>query len=368
MIKPRCPYFGRCGGCTYQDIPYSQQLKIKQDQLNRHLDFDSIKIFSGEPFHYRTRMDFVFHAGGLGLRKKGFWDRMVDIENCALSSPRLNEVLKEVREFFDDVFYFDVRRRFGTFCYAVIRTPPEDSSVSLVLNRKSKQLQEAVFRIQEFAEITSVRNLAATLIPHNRHVSVSEEYFMIKGSPYLKEEYLGKRFVYPVQGFFQVNHDMTEKLLDYCRNILQAYSGLEVNLYDLYSGAGTFGIINAPNFAHITLAEDYAPAVKAAEKNLERNRISHASAVCVRDKHFPKIEYTSPYAVIMDPPRSGVHPRVIQMLERSDPEMLLYVSCNPKLLERDLNEMKSYRIKSAALFDLFPQTPHMEAVVELVKK
>ncbi len=367
MTGPRCPYFGRCGGCAYQDIPYSEQVDRKLDVLREYLQYEDIRVFSGEPYHYRSRMDFVFHAGGLGLREKGHWDRMVDIDNCVISTQRLNDLLKEVRKFFDDVFYFDVRRRFGTFCYAVIRTPPGDSSVSIVLNQKSKQLQDGIFQVQEFAESTTANNVLVTLIPHNRNVSVSEEYFVLKDRSYLKEEYLGRSFFYPVQGFSQVNHDMAERLLAYCRELLIKYSGKDTRLYDLYSGAGTFGIINAPFFQHVTLAENYAPAIEAGKKNLIRNDIKNADSIIMPDKQFPKLELASPYVLLMDPPRSGVHPRINPWLDKLNPEGLVYVSCNPKLLGRDLQEMKNYQIKSAALFDLFPHTPHMEAVVELGK-
>jgi tRNA (uracil-5-)-methyltransferase len=367
MTEPACPYFGRCGGCAYQDMPYADQLKHKLQTLQDYLQFENIHVFSGESYHYRTRMDFVFHAGGLGLREKGFWDRMVDIDQCLISCPRLNNLLQEVRSFFNDVFYFDVRRRFGTFCYAVIRTPPGDSSISIVLNKKSKKLQDGIDQVQEFAEITTADNVLVTLIPHNRNVSVSEDFFVLKGSSQLDEEYLGKKFFYPVQGFSQVNHKMTERLLAYCRELLTKYSGKDTRLYDLYSGAGTFGIINAPFFQHVTLAENYAPAIEAGKKNLIRNDIKNADSIIMPDKQFPKLELASPYALLMDPPRSGVHPRINPWLDELNPEGLVYVSCNPKLLRRDLEDLQTYHIKSAALFDLFPQTPHMETVIELEK-
>ena len=194
MRTPECPYFGTCGGCSYQDIDYQEQLKRKQTQLKEAIRFEDIKIFSGEEFHYRNRMDFVFHAGGLGLREKGSWSSMVDIEQCVIGNPELNLLLKEVREFFKGVFYFDVKRRFGTYCYAVIRTPAGDSSVSIVINKKDKKIEEATENIQKFSKITSANNVVITLIPHNRNVSVSDEFKVIKGSEFLKTRFLDKTF------------------------------------------------------------------------------------------------------------------------------------------------------------------------------
>lgn len=366
MIEPLCPYFGRCGGCSDQDRELSEQLISKRSRLREALESEDIQVYSGRPYRYRNRMDFVFHAQGLGLRERGAFDKFVDIEQCAISNPKLNALLTEVREFFQGVFYFDVRRRFGTFCYAVIRTPSGSSSVSIVLNKKDKRLAEAKARIEAYAEVTQADNILVTYVPHNRNVSVSEEYEVIKGSDLLQDNYLGHNFLFPTQGFFQVNHEMASQVHTYCQELLAGYANTsQAHFLDLYGGVGTFGILNASRFQKVLILENFPPAILAAQKNLAENGVKNAETICQDAKHLNQLELPRPLYVIIDPPRSGIHPKTLKQLNQLDCESLLYVSCNPKLLERDLKELTRFQVGRAALFDMFPQTPHMEAVVEL---
>jgi len=367
MMEPLCPNFGSCGGCSFQDIDYSQQLEDKKKLLAEAIRFNDIQVFSGREYNYRNRMDFVFHRGGLGLRERGSWYKMVNIENCPISNNKLNEILAEVREFFKDIFYFDVKRQFGTYCYAVIRTPANDSSVSIVLNKKSKKKDEAVEYIKDFAKITSINNVIVTYIPHNRNVSVSDEYDVIKGSDMLKSEYLGYNFYFPVQGFFQVNQEVAKKVHIYCRKLLTSPDFKNAQLLDLYGGVGTFGIINSSQFKEVIIVENYEPSVLAAQKNIAENKIGNARTVSVDARFLKDIELSESLCIILDPPRSGMHPKTVKHLNELKPKVLIYVSCNPKHLGNDLLTLNSYNIKSAALFDMFPQTPHMETVIELVK-
>ena len=366
MRTTECPYFGTCGCCAYQEIEYEEQLKLKQTQLKEAIQYEDIKIFSGEEFHYRNRMDFVFHAGGLGLREKGAWSSMVDIDQCIIANPELNLLLKEVREFFKDVFYFDVKRRFGTYCYAVIRTPAGDSSISIVINKKDKKIEDAAENIQKFSRVTSANNLVMTFIPHNRNVSVSDEFKVIKGSEFLKTRFMEKTFYFPVQGFLQVNNEMTEKVYVHCYELFKEQElGLK-HLLDLYGGIGTFGITNSGLFKTVTVVENYAPAIQAAEMNLKENNVKNIDLMALDARRLVELKLPHPLAIIVDPPRSGMHPRTLAQLKELKADPLIYVSCNVKYLAKDLEFLDNYRIESAALFDMFPQTPHMEVVVELV--
>ena len=368
MVKPLCPYFGKCGGCTSQDREYSQQLDEKKRALAEAIGSQDIRVFSEKEYYYRNRMDLVFFADGLGFRERGSWHKIVGVERCVISNEKLNALLKEVREFFSGVFYFDVRKRFGTYCFAVIRTPSQDSSVSLVLNQKSKKIPEALEKISEFAEITTARNVVATFVPHNRNVSVSENYEVIKGTDFLREDYLSNTFYFPIQGFFQVNHAVAEKVHIYCRELLSTYPTQGAHLIDLYGGVGTFGIINSQHFQNVEVIENYQPSIIAAQKNIAENTVDNVHTVVIDAKNLKNHTLPSPLFIVLDPPRSGIHPKTLTRLNELNPEVILYISCNPKHLGNDLLTLNSYRLKSAALFDMFPQTPHLEAVVELVKK
>jgi 23S rRNA (uracil-5-)-methyltransferase RumA len=369
MAEPLCPYFGHCGGCSLQDVDRDEQLLQKKERLREAVGIEDIQVFSGGEYHYRNRMDFVFHAEGLGLREQGAFYKFVDIPQCAISNAELNELLAEVRDFFQGVFYFDVRRRFGAFCYAVIRTPSGGSSVSIVLNKKDKKLDRAVEKIKEYAKITRARNVLVTYVPHNRNVSISEDYEVIKGSDRLSEDYLGHTFFFPTQGFFQVNHEIASQVHTYCSGLLSFYDTRDAYLLDLYGGVGSFAVLNAPLFHKVGILENYPPAVELAEHNLKENGIQNGETICLDARHLSRFQSQAPLYIIMDPPRSGINPKTLKTLASDlEYEAMLYVSCNPKLLAKDLQELDRYQVKSAALFDMFPQTPHMEAVVELIKK
>ena len=367
MGKPPCPYFGKCGGCAFQDVDYDHQLADKKLRLNKEIGFENIQVFSGKPYFYRQRMDMVFHSNGIGLRKKGSWHRIVDIKRCIISNEELNGLIQEITDFFKEVDFFDVKKRKGSLRYAVMRTPPGDSSVSIVLNRESDQLTEAESVIQAFSEKTSSKNVLKTYVPFNTDRSVSEDYIVVKGQNHLKEDLLDKSFVYPVQGFFQNNHEMTERVHSFCHSLFEHYETSQSHLLDLYGGVGTFGLINARLFKTVTILENYEPAIKAAEKNILHNAVTNATTTLGDAKQLKTLDLPSPLFVIVDPPRSGIHPKTVKRLNEIEPELILYISCNIKQLGYDLEKLTKYKVKSAALFDLFPQTPHMEAVVELEK-
>jgi 23S rRNA (uracil1939-C5)-methyltransferase len=366
MREPLCPYFGKCGGCAFQDIESEAQLEKKRDKLAQALRFEDIPIYSGPDYNYRQRMDMVFHPGGLGFREKGSWRRIVDVEKCVISNEKLNALIGEIREFFRGVDAFDSKTHVGTYRFAVLRTPPSDSGVSIVLNKDSERLDEAREKVKKYAEWTSAKNVLLTYVTHDSGASISDEYDIVKGSDILEESYLGYVFKYHIQGFFQNNHEMAEKLHQYCHDLLKSYPREDRHLLDLYGGVGTFGIINASLFEDVTILENYEPAIQACEGNVNENGLSNVKPILMDAKHLKILELPEPLVAILDPPRSGMNPRTLKRLNAIKPELIVFISCNVKLLRRELPFLSNYRIKSAALFDLFPQTPHQEAVIELI--
>lgn len=370
MAQPLCPYFGKCGGCAAQHIDYAFQLENKQKTVAKAagVEVKNVKVFSGNDYHYRNRMDFIFHSSGIGLREKGNWRGIVDVEKCVISDEGLNKLVTEVRGFFKGCDYFDVLKKTGTFRYAVIRTPHEDSSISFVLNKDSGKLSAAIEKVREFAAQTSAKNVIVTYVPASTDGSISEEFFVVTGSDFLHEEYLGKKFKYHVQAFFQNNHAMAEKMLAYSRELLMRYDTSNAQLLDLYGGVGSFGIVNSDLFRSVLVVESVKGAIDAANENIKENKCMNVAAEVLDAKNVNKLNLSRNLFVINDPPRSGMHPKAIERLNELKPKVILYVSCNPEQLGKELPKFKNYTLKSVALFDLFPQTPHIEAVAELVLK
>lgn len=390
MRTPKCPYFldpstkkedqqlapgqaRSCGGCATQHITYQMQLENKKKRLIQEIGFEEVSVYSDEEWFYRNRMDMVFTPGGLGFKEKGKWWRTLPVKQCVISNQRLNELITEINTFFGPDFdYFNVKTHEGTYKYATIRTPQNDSSVSIVLNKQSERYYEAVKRVGEYAKVSTANNVLITNMKAKSSQSFGEDFEVLKGSDMLEETIMGKTFHYSCQGFFQNNSVMAEKMHEYVHNLIknrprQDYS----HLLDLYGGVGAFGIINAGLFdGGMTTVEAFEGCTIAAKANIERNKVKKAQAICMDAKRLKQVKLPSgsQLTVITDPPRSGMHQETIIQLNKLAPEHLIYISCNVQQLGKDLPKFKEYKIKSAALFDLFPQTNHMESVVELVYK
>jgi 23S rRNA (uracil-5-)-methyltransferase RumA len=366
MATPLCPYFGKCGGCSAQHIDYSLQLENKRRVVEHNTKHPEVLVFNDNEYYYRNRMDMIFHPGGLGFREKGKWHSIIDIERCAIANEKINEIIQEIRSSFRNIDAYDLIKQSGTFKQAVIRTDKTGVSVSFVLSETSSRLGEAVERIKEFSKVSKADNIAVTYIQAKSEVSVSDNYFMVKGTDQLVEEFLGKRFIYNIQGFFQNNPVMAGKMLLYVNELLEKYDTKDAHLLDLYSGVGIFGITNAGLFKEATMVESFKPAVKAAEANLTENQINNVRTYALDANKLRRLKFPSPLFVVTDPPRSGMDIKTIQQLNELAPQVIIYISCNPAQLGKEFPKLKKYGVKSAALFDLFPQTPHLEAVAELV--
>lgn len=370
MVDALCPYFGKCGGCSSQSISYEQQLinKRKIVAQNTGVDVNFVKVFYDKPFYYRNRMDFIFHPKGLGLRERGNWKNIIDIEQCMISNEKLNLLLKELRNHFKGVDAFDLIRKTGNYKYAVIRTPGDSSSISFVLNEDSMKLGDAIEKIKDYSKISSADNIVITYVPKNTDMSISEEFFVVKGSDMINENLLGRKFEYSVQGFFQNNSVLAEKMHEYVNQLIRAHqinNQNNTNLLDLYAGVGTFGINNAHLFNKVFIVESDKHCIASARLNIENNNIRNAEAILLDASNLKKLKLENPLFVITDPPRSGMHPKTIEELQRIKPKNIIYISCNIEQLGKDLKKFSGYKLKSVAMFDLFPQTPHIETIIEL---
>ncbi|MCB0397021.1 MAG: 23S rRNA (uracil(1939)-C(5))-methyltransferase RlmD [Flavobacteriales bacterium] len=369
MTNPACDKFGVCGGCSLQDMSYQEQLEQKRDQISSYIGVspENITIHHDEPYGYRNRMDFIFGDGKIGQRVKGKWWQTVTLDACPISNKRLNELMKEVNEWVAPrADAFEVKQKTGTFKNAVIRTPALASSVTFVINEESPGVVEAEQLVQEFADKTTADQVIIGYTPRESGVSVAEKIKVIKGEAFLKEEILGRPFEFHSQGFFQNNTVMAGQLVKYVRERLASRNG-DV-LLDLYGGVGVFGICCSDLYKEVITAEAHSGSVESAGKNVQENGCTNVRCIEMDIKNIHLVQLPDrPTDVILDPPRSGMIPKAIRRLLQRQPDHIVYVSCNPKQFGMELSQFRDagYEVTSAAIFDLFPQTPHAELVTEL---
>ena len=253
--------------------------------------------------------------------------------------------------------------------HALIRaTSAGDTAISFVLNEDSSKKELMTEKIKEFALNSSANNIQISFLEAEHDESTSDRFITIKGNEYLNEILCSKKFNFPIQGFFQNNTPMAEKMHEYIHTLLQQYPTTKASLLDLYGGVGTFGIINADLFKDVTIIESVSPAILYANQNIINNQIKNAKALLLDAKSLGRVKLGTPLYVIADPPRTGMDQKAIDQLKSRNPEVIIYISCNLEQLAKELPKFKLYEIKSIALLDLFPQTNHCETVVELVKK
>jgi len=373
-VETPCPHAGTCGGCLWQHMAYDAQIKMKLMMINRafeHAGHDE-RIEKIEPapdtFYYRNRMDYVFGwKGELGLKEYGQWNRYLDLSTCMLldkETPAILQIIRDlVAEFKLDPW--DSKKYTGDARYTVMRLGKNTQERMLIFlvhdfNRVSDDMRAEI--VKRLSPLCTTIYLGEN--PEITDVSYAKSFILLHGNEYLTEETNGLRYIIHPNSFFQTNTQMAEKLQSQVMDLLPT-SG---KILDLYCGLGFFGIAAAKRGLEVYGHELDAPAIELAHKNADANGVSDKTrwgAGPVEDLDW---SMEKPNAVIIDPPRAGLHPRARKSLLEHKPQEIVYVSCNYHRLVDELKEFKSvYRIASLHALDLFPHTPHVEVVVKLVR-
>lgn len=329
-IEPLCPVFMRCGGCHYQHAPYEFQLmrkvEILREQLQRvgKIAFDGeIRVISGPPYGYRNRAQFHIENGRIGFRAAGS-HTLVPLEgDCPVASPRLNEALASLREKLNDP-------QWPRFVRAVeVFTNERDIQVNVV--ESEKPVARRFYEWMESAIAVDYETGAGTF----------------RVSP---------------KSFFQVNRFLIDDLVNAATEGQAGNTAL-----DLYAGAGLFALPLAKNFKNVIAVEAGSAAAHDLRFNAERAGVPVQTEYSRVDDFLERVTDT-PDFILADPPRAGLGPAVTVHLKRLAPPRMTIVSCDPATLSRDLAAMPEYRIESLALIDLFPQTYHLETIVQLRRR
>ena len=397
-VMPLCEHFGTCGGCKWQHIEYAHQLALKQNtvvnNLRRigHLELPEVDpiLPAPEAYYYRNKMEFSFSnqrwlteseikddqeldRNGLGLHIPGRWDRVLDLQNCYLQADPSNAIRLEIRRFATEKGYtfFDPKKHSGLLRTLMIRnTNTKDLMVLLQFYEDDAEKRGILMDhlINRFPEITS---LLYVINQKANDTLYDQEIVCYSGKDHIMEQMEDLEFKVTAKSFYQTNSEQALALYRKVRDFA-ALSGTE-RIYDLYTGTGTIALFLARQAGHVLGIEAVPEAISDAQENAARNGIVNTTFLCGDMKELFNDDIASKYGVpdlvITDPPRDGMHPKVVEQLLKIAAARIIYVSCNSATQARDLSILDSaYTIERVQPVDMFPQTHHVENIVLLKKR
>ncbi|MEW6506694.1 MAG: 23S rRNA (uracil(1939)-C(5))-methyltransferase RlmD [Bacteroidota bacterium] len=402
-IEPSCKYFGTCGGCQQQDLLYEYQLKFKEEQVKDIFErIGGLKNFELLPiipcnkvFYYRNKMEFSFERKrwlsghevssmqeikdkdfALGFHIPGFYDKVLDIDECFLQSELSNSILNFTRFFFKNrsISIYSTQNHEGFLRNLVIRQ--SENNNELMINLVTSEESERLF-IEYANELTNQFPQISTIINNinlkKAQVAVGDYEKVYTGSGYIND-CIGKwNFRISANSFFQTNTSQAEKLYVTAQEFAR-FNGGEI-VYDLYSGAGTIPIFISENVKQIFGFESVEAAISDAKVNIELNNVKNFTPILtdLNKSFLPVIKNLSlpkPDVVITDPPRSGMNPKIVTDLLKLGPAKIIYISCNPSTQARDVKLLVEggFELVKVCPVDMFPHTYHIENVALLIKK
>ena len=395
-IEAKCEYFGQCGGCKWQMIDYSKQLELKQNQVLenfKHLgNFDFPEHYPILPskniYFYRNKLEFTFsnrkwltdfdksldfnnlNMNGLGFHLPKMFDRILDIDNCYLQPKPSNDIRVSIRDFAieNKISFYSARKQEGYLRNLIIRTASTgDLMVIVIVGFEDNPALELIMKYvsSRFPEITSLMYIVNTNLNDTNNGMNAELY---KGKPYILEQMEDIQFKIGPLSFYQTNSDQAFKMYKIAREYAQL-KGSEI-VYDLYTGTGTIANFIARNAKKVIGIEYVPESIEDARVNSELNNIDNTlffagDMAKVLTPEFI-LENGKADIVITDPPRAGMHEKVITQLIEMEAKRIVYISCNPATQARDIDLLKSkYKVTKVQPLDMFPQTHHVENIVLL---
>ena len=371
-IEPACPHFGQCGGCTYQNLPYEEQVKLKESQVKAMMDeaVDGDYIWEGvleSPFksEYRNKMEFSFgdeYKDGplaLGMHKRGSFHDIVNV--CARKS---------------DLPYYHRMRHDGYFRHLLVRKAVKTEEILIDIVTASEEGFDSKPKefLDKWAAALQALELTGKIVGilHTKNDSLAdivkdEGTEVLFGQDYFYEELLGLKFKITPFSFFQTNSLGAEVLYEKAREYIGDTN--EKVVFDLYSGTGTIAQILAPVAKKVVGVEIVEEAVEAAKVNAKLNELDNctfwAGDVLKVIDELGEV----PDLIMLDPPRDGVNPKALMKILNFGVERLVYIACKPTSLARDLEMIqgRGYKVEKIACVDLFPNTVHVETVCLLSK-
>ena len=400
-VKPFCTHFGVCGGCQWQMLPYEQQLVYKHkqvfDNLTRiakiPLPFVPPILGAKETQGYRNKVEYTFatekfipfeefkamKAAGLeptksigagGFHARGFFEKVVEIDTCYLQSEPTNEIRKTAVQFAieNEMPFYNIKQHQGWLRNMFIRnTTKGEWMVNVILGYDGGEKREALLNLflKKFPQITTLLYTINEKRNDSMQDLVPQVYF---GTGYITEVLENFDFKISPKSFFQTNSKQAESLYQVTRSFAEL-TGNEV-VYDLYCGTGSIGIFCSKEAKKIIGVEVVADAIEDAKENARINNLAHTAffagdVIDICDDAFFDT-HGKPDVIITDPPRAGMHEKLVKKLLEIQAPLIVYVSCNPATQARDLSLLgEKYTVTKIQPVDMFPHTLHIENVVQL---
>ena len=395
-VDPFCKHFGVCGGCKWQMLPYAKQLQYKQQEVEQNLrrigkvDLPEILpiVGAGDTVHYRNKLEFTFsnkryltndeigqtditaQQNALGFHVPRIFDKVIDIEECYLMEDVNNKIRNTIRAFAleNNFTFYDIRQHIGWLRNIIIRLcTTGELMVNICLNFDEEADRKKLFDhlLQQVPQITT---LLYTINPkwNDSIYDLTPQVYFGKG--FATEKLEDFEFKISPKSFFQTNTKQAEKLYTITRDFA-ALTGNEI-VYDLYCGTGSIGIFVSKQAKKIIGVEVIEEAIADAKENAALNNISHAEffagdVIKICNDDFFAV-HGRPDVIITDPPRAGMHEKLVNKLLEIAAPTIVYVSCNTATQARDLGLLnEKYQIEKIQPVDMFPHTHHIECVVLL---
>ena len=389
-VEPNCPHFGDCGGCSYQTMSYENQLKLKEDMVKGILDnaikgdyqFEGI-LGSPVQWGYRNKMEFSFGDQfkdgplALGMHKKNSFHDIVTVDNCKIVDRDYNIILRCVLDYCakkELPFYHKLRHE-GYVRHLLVRRTTKTKELLVALVTTSDAEMEKKADLMSLVEEIKALDLSAKLcgVIHIINdgladVVQSDETRVLYGQEYVYEELLGLKFKISVFSFFQTNSLGAEVLYSKAREYIGETK--DKLIFDLYSGTGTIAQILAPVAKKVVGVEIIEEAVEAAKVNASLNNLDNCTFIAGDVLKVIDELHDKPDLIVLDPPRDGINPKTLQKIINFGVDRMVYISCKPTSLARDLEMLQEqgYKVVKAAAIDQFPNTNHVETVVLLSHK
>ncbi len=384
-IASPCPHFGQCGGCTYQNLPYEEQVRMKEAQIKKLMDeaadgdyiWDGIKPSPARQ-GYRNKMEFSFgdeYKDGplaLGMHRRGSFHDIVNVPDCQIVDEDYRKLLSCTLDYARETGlpYYHRMRHEGFWRHLLVRKAVKTGEILVDLVTAGDEKYGKDFDEKQWTDRLLALNLDGKIagILHTRNDSVAdvvkdEGTEILYGQNYFYEELLGLKFKITPFSFFQTNSLGAEVLYETAREYIGETK--DKVIFDLYSGTGTIAQILAPVAKKVVGVEIVAEAVEAAKENAELNGLQNctfwAGDVLKVIDELGEV----PDLIVLDPPRDGVNPRALQKITDFGVERMVYIACKPTSLVRDLEMLRGrgYRVERIGGIDLFPGTYHVETVV-----